>query len=299
MLGDIAAALSIIGSTYFFLRFLWKKYHNKSPNPNTVATRFVQLFEAHGVHRNQIPRFFGHGLTLGQVKNGDTLLHSLTEEILADATELFAVRREWLDGASTQIYELHHFYKEPGRFAQYIKKIIKDANYTGGQLFVEDPQFKNKDADSLLVLEEGIGCVGNKIIHRFHLCEFHSFSYWKTRAYLTACIAYAWQRDFYIHGGKMETKQISPLMEGEAFIEVSEFGGGIDQQGRRWDPEYMALDPDVYLKGLVEGRTGKILALQKWLELEAKGWMRCGLEDASRPSFEQTLDQLSSVDVVS
>lgn len=299
MLGEIAAALSIIGSTYFFLRFLWKNFHKKFPNPNTVATRFVQIFEAHGVHRNQIPRFFGHGLTLAQVKDDEVLLLALTEEMLIDTAKLFAVRREWLDGASGQIYELRHFYKEPERFAQFIDAIAKRSNYIGGQLFVEEPRPKNRYADSLLVLEEGIGSVGDKTIHRFHLCEFHSFSYWKTRAYLTACIAYAWGRKCYIHGGQLETKRISPLLEGEAFIEVCKFGGGIDRQGCGWEPDYMALDPEVYLKNVDEGYLGKILALEKWLDLEAEGWMRCGLGGSSRPAFEQKLEQLRSVDVVS
>lgn len=157
---------------------------------------------------------------------------------------------------------------------------------------MEAPRPKKRYADSLLVLEESIGFVGDKAIHRFHLCELHSFSYWKTRAYLTACIAYAWERDFYIHGGQLETKQIYPLLEGEAFIEVSEFGGGIARQGRRWDPEYMALDPEVYLRDIDEGQTGKVLALEKWLELESEGCMRCGLGDPRRAAFEQKLFDL-------
>ena len=288
MFGDIEAFFSLLDRA----RRLFSWRNQRQPEEN-VATRFVQLFEAHSVHRNQIPRFFDHGLTLAQVKDDNALLPALTGEMLTAAAELFAVRREWLDGASTQIYKLHHFYKKPKRFAEFIDAIIERANYIGGQLFVEEPHPKNRYADSLLVLEEGIGFVGDKAIHRFHLCEFHSFSYWKTRAYLTACIAYAWERNFYIHGGNMETKQISPLLEGEAFIEVSEFGGGIARQGQRWEPEYMALDPGVYLRGIDEGQTGKVLALEKWLELAAKGWMRCEFGEPQRAAFAQKLNNLA------
>ncbi|WP_160152635.1 hypothetical protein [Microbulbifer sp. ALW1] len=294
MLGDIEAFFALADrAKRFFSR------RSQSESDGSVAARFVQLFQAHGVHRNQIPRFFGHDLTLAKVKDDDALLSTLTEEMLTNAAELFAVRREWLDGASSQIYELNHFYKEPQRFAQFINAIIKRANQLGGQLFVEDSRRKSGYADSLLVLEESIGFVGEKVIYRFHLCDFRSFSYWKTRAYLTACIAYAWENDFYIHGGNLETKKISPLLEGEAFIDVSEFGGGISHQGQRWDPEYMALDPEVYLRGIDEGHIGKVLALEKWLELEKEGWMRCGLGDGGRLAIEQKLDQLKSVAVVS
>ena len=34
----------------------------QSAEVDSVASRFIRLFENHGVHRNQIPRFFGHGL---------------------------------------------------------------------------------------------------------------------------------------------------------------------------------------------------------------------------------------------
>lgn len=78
-------------------------------------------------------------------------------------------------------------------------------------------------------------------------------------------------------------------MEGEAFIEASEFGGGIARQGRRWDPEYMALAPEMYLRDIDEGHRGKVLALEKWLELESEGWMRCGLGAPKRADFEQRL----------
>lgn len=294
MLGEVEAFFALVGRVK---RFISRRSQKRSEV--NVASRFVQLFESHGVHRNQLPRFFDHGLTLAQVKDDDTLLLTLTEEMLTDAAEMFAVRREWLDGASDKIYELNHFYKQPQRFAQFVNAIEKRTSHMSGQLFVEESRKKSGFTDSLLVLEEGIGFVGDEIIYRFHLCDFRSFSYWKTRAYLTACIAYAWENDFYIHGGNMETKKISPLLEGEAFIDVSEFGGGISHQGQSWDPEYMALDPEVYLRGIDEGHTGKVLALEKWLELETEGWMRCGLGGGRRLAFEQKLAQLKSVAVAS
>src|SRR3569832_1171803 len=41
----------------------WLRGKNDKP-VETVASRFVRLFENLGVHRNQIPRFFGHSLEL-------------------------------------------------------------------------------------------------------------------------------------------------------------------------------------------------------------------------------------------
>jgi len=61
---------------------------------NTVSSRFVQLFEEHGVHRNQIPRFFGNGLTLADIETNTKLLPKLTPEFLQAAADLFAIRIE-------------------------------------------------------------------------------------------------------------------------------------------------------------------------------------------------------------
>lgn len=94
MLEELASATSVIGGFYALVKYLRKKFRKQVPPIDSVAMRFVQLFEAHGVHRNQIPRFFGHELTLVQVKDDESLLQALTEEMLTDAADLFAVRRE-------------------------------------------------------------------------------------------------------------------------------------------------------------------------------------------------------------
>ena len=96
--GEIDSAINLIEKV--------KKYFGKAKKPpesELVAARFIQLFEAHGVHRNQIPRFFGHGLTLIDLKDNASLLLKLNEEMLEGVCQLFAVRREWLDGAEKQI----------------------------------------------------------------------------------------------------------------------------------------------------------------------------------------------------
>lgn len=66
------------------------------------------------------------------------------------------------------------------------------------------------------------------------------------------------------------------MREDKAFVEIDDFGGGTARQGRRWYPEDMVLAPDVYLQGIDEVQRGKDLAVEKWLELESEGWMRCG-----------------------
>jgi hypothetical protein len=46
----------------------------------------LRLFETHGVHRNQIPRFFGHGLKLKHIQAESVLIEQLDEPVLSAAS---------------------------------------------------------------------------------------------------------------------------------------------------------------------------------------------------------------------
>ncbi len=93
---------------------LWDRFKKRlkpkldAEEENMVSGRFVQLLKKHGVHRNQIPRFFGHGLTLNDIANNQNLLLKLSPEILQAACDLFKVRLQWLEGADEQIYPTHN-----------------------------------------------------------------------------------------------------------------------------------------------------------------------------------------------
>ena len=86
--------------------FIARYIDRKRPNthPHKVAKRLLYLFDVHGLHRNEIPRFFGHGLEISDVQSEYSFLPKVTDKILTDASELFCVRREWLDGVCACIY---------------------------------------------------------------------------------------------------------------------------------------------------------------------------------------------------
>lgn len=82
----------------------------------------MRLFEAHGIHRNQIPRFFGNGLMLADIESNEKLLPKLSPELLQLAADLFAIRIEWLEGVDEQIYKIHDFYKQPQAYADFLQQ---------------------------------------------------------------------------------------------------------------------------------------------------------------------------------
>jgi hypothetical protein len=255
------------------------------PAAESIAARFVRLFETHGVHRNQIPRFFDYGLTL---KDEVSLITKLSDQMLGAACTLFAVRREWLDGAESQAHPNNVFYKYPKRFIEFVEE-LKAANPDGeisGVLIA--PEESNWKVNALLILQESIGFVGEKEIYRYHLCDCWEFGYWKARGYLTACVAIAWKRNIFVHGLFCNKASIETLSEGSTLLGWQ--GEGIwSVKGKKWDPEYMALTPDEFLRGLDPERNnfGIKAGLGLWLSLNVEGFMDTGLESDTRRLFQQ------------
>lgn len=279
--GEAVAGFKVLGQL--------SKWYRSWRNP-PVAKRLVWLFESHGVHRNQIPRFFGHGLTLKDVQDDDSILAKLDEPVLQAVCEQFNVRREWLDGADPQIHPCHDFYKHPGAFADFIGSLM--ANNPNGDLHgvLIAPKERDWLANALLVLQETVGSVGDKPIYRYHLCNNWAFTYWKARVYLTACIAIAWKHKVYVHGISMPKKEIERMAEGKMMLGWQ--GEGIWELGNKtWDAEDMALQPATFLKDIDPERVnfGIKAGLELWLDLEEKGLMNTGIQANARQLFEQEL----------
>lgn len=293
-LGEILAGLNILDRLGKFWGWLRSK---RTPSVESVASRFVRLFESHGVHRNQIPHFFGHSLTLKDMQDDASLVAKFDETILETACKRFAVRREWLDGAELRIHPCHDFYKHPERFADFLVK-LKTANPDGelGGLLIA-PSDQSWQAGALLILHETIGAVGEKPIYRYHLCNNWVFNYWKARAYLTACVAIAWKRGVYVHGLRIPAKEIEELAEGKTLL--SRGGEGVWNfcVSQRWYPEDTALKPEAFLEGIdpEQDNFGVRAGLTRWLELDGQGLMDTGGPTRHvRRLFQQELEKNSA-----
>lgn len=255
----------------------------------SVPRRFVELFESHGVDRSQIPRFFGHDIQLSDLVNDESLLVKLKEPVLNAACSLFGVRREWLDRTDEELYAKHEFYKAPENFANFIDK-LKSANpqvEINGYLIVSENGLQRED--SVLILEESVGLIGDVPIYRYHFCDDWVYSYWKSRAYLTACVAIAWKSNVYIKGRYAEKRDLSALLGKQVL--PGQIVNRIATRGRRWYAEDLALLPEQYLKGLDPERNlfGTVSALRLWLQLDDGGWMNTGVSETARSSFEKEL----------
>ena len=281
---ELNNALSLVTRTTSWFR-------HRETSRQSVARRFVRLFAAHGIHRNQIPRVMGLNATFADVQTDESLLKILTDELLEKAARLFAVRREWLEGASEQIYPTHDFYKQSDRFPEFLDSLLANScsGAMRGVLLVAESHWFEPNA--LLVLEEEIGSLGDKPLCRYHLCNNWNFDYGTSRAHLTACVAVAWQRKVYIMGREIPISDIRLYCEGHSFLDHRD-DSALPLLGWPWHPEDMALKAASFVKDLQgdEGAQG----LKHWLQLQSLGLMETAFPyEHVRSSFEEALQDAS------
>lgn len=102
---------------YIDLRALWRKLNNKPKNDSVlpVAERFLKIFQDHGVAVSQIPRLIPL-VDLERLRSTEALLPALTPQVIQQVSELFGIKRAWLEGTTEEMYELRWCYKSPERF---------------------------------------------------------------------------------------------------------------------------------------------------------------------------------------
>lgn len=265
--------------------------NDENDSEDNIADRVIRVFESHGVPKNQIPRFCDFDLTIADVQNEQALLKKIDEKLLNFVCEKFAIRREWIDGASKQIYPINDFYKKPEDFVKFLDDLLESypESQISGFLLTSDKKKEN----TVLLLEEKLDRMETTSIYRYHLCDATTFHYWKSRAYTTACVAYAWRKKVFIHGCYLPQKQIDDFARGEYLLGWSG-NGAWSLKGKKWYPEDMTIKPDSYLAGIDPERDnyGQKAALSLWLELEEQGYMDSGLGKNVRSSFTKKLNEL-------
>jgi hypothetical protein len=290
MLGDILAGFQL------FDRFKKNLIKSNDENKTTsLPSRLVALFESHGVHRNQIPEFFGHGLDIPSCASDEKLLDKITPEIIHDAVVLFGVNKDWLEGSSKEIYDIPDFYKHPEEFAHYLIELLK--NTSKDKLFAyvltSNKKLMNGDYDSLFVIAESIGGINQREIYKYHLIGRWVIHYWKSRAYFTACCALLYKHGISVAGKVVERHWLTDIDEGHKLLDYdfTERCGGIDiPTVGMWIVSDFVEMPDQYLEGMDTEQGRAIpLAIGKWLDLNEKGYMRCFPEDNAFHEGVETL----------
>lgn len=141
-----------------------------------VTKRFLQVFADHGVAVPQIPRIVPE-LKLCDFRTPESLLASLSIEVLDRVSAIFGIRRQWLDGVGDEIYERRHCYKAPQVFLEDFASLN---GLCGGRpnlssliLTTERQLDYRSDRQQFLVpvLVEDVVALDDTFIQRFHVYQ--------------------------------------------------------------------------------------------------------------------------------
>jgi hypothetical protein len=241
----------------------------------SVASRFIQLFEAHGVHRNQIPVFFKHNLTLADVQTEASLIEKLTPETLTDAEQLFFINPEWLAHGQGDIYLQHSFYNHPEEFGSYIDSLLQISTNKHFECVVfRSSKPKTNENDALLILKTPIGEIQQRPIYAYHFCPGWTTHYWKSCADLACCISQADQRKIYSHGSFVEHHWLQNVMSANA-LPVYDFEDSCIQYSSTgyWNPSEFSDSTKSFIEPLSINQDNFSIpsAVARWLYYYDKG----------------------------
>lgn len=287
MIGEIESLLSLLERLRRFL-----KGRSKSKNSDMISTRIVTVCEAHGIHRNQIPRVFGPDISVYDMVSDARMLRKINDALIENVVSTLGVKRDWLEGASKKIYQTYDFYKQPDLFRKFLLERLKGERDIAGVLLF--PEGKGHSSYAILLLQETVGYLDDKPYYKYYICDNWYPAYWKARGYLTACIAICWKHRVYVKGKFVPLRLIESMEGGEAIIRFGEDGiFGI--RGRQWDCEDMVSSPEVFLEGVdaEQENYGIISGLQFWIELQEKGFMDDGFNDFNAKN--RFIDKLNEV----
>lgn len=259
------------------LRDRFGRYQQSVELEKSVQGRFLRLFEEHGIHRNQIPSTFDHGLTFQDVATPEKLLCRLDDELLEDASELFGVSLEWLVGATDQIFSVHYYYKNLEGFSDFVAELKLKNNYCEAEVYLSTDG--SWDDDAVLLIRTSLGEPYSDEIYRNYICGGWTHVYGKCRADLVACIAILLNQNIMVRVHWVKGS-VAAFAQGNEFPSVlrslKRDKRVISTLSESTRAENLVTDPNHYEYLLDEGNFGKRSAIYRWLDHYEKGYLDFG-----------------------
>lgn len=239
----------------------------------SVAERFLKIYQSHGISKVQIPTFLELNLPNNNLKLADMMperiIDKLDESLLTWTSSTFGVQREWLDGVTDYIYPhgRYDFYKRINSFIDLsvqLKESYKDLQIYAlkpGKIIPND----SRGQDVVLVLRFTIAKLHDvNIFNYLPICTYWDWGYWRTRYQAKAIFSICEYLDIYVHGYDLEKEQIHAIADGTIFP-----GPILEKlRGYSWYPEDFRL-PAEHVYSVESHET-----IQVYEYMELQGYMR-------------------------
>lgn len=251
------------------------------------------------MHRNQIPAFFGHGITLHAMTDLAELSKQLTPEILQQASSLFGVRQDWLECVSDKIYNVPDFYKHPEEFDQYITELKQTTNELWCYVLrTRQSAQRDDDSDGAFLFVETIGVVNNREVVKYHPVGHLRIGYWKSRADFAANCGLLIKSGIQQVGKYADKDWLKKFNCGTVIPKYDYQDGSVAVASSAvWYIDEFFERPEHFLKGVdaEANNFGLRSAINRWFYWSAKGYFDAFDDDSHsrcRKLFERKLDEL-------
>jgi hypothetical protein len=289
--------VSEIDSAVSLYSRLLKFWHTKRrSHGQTVAQRFIQLFEAHDIPRALIPQVFKGDLSIADIESESLLVQKLDHKILTKAAKIFEVRVEWLYLSDSQPYEVFHFYKDVEGFEKLLIDLSEKSDRA--KLFAHFYLSSHKSGyNSVIVLEDQVGWLRDTPISKYYICPMNDRRYWRAQGQLAAMVALLDKYGFYIKSrwlkGSLE-KLSEGLLLPNQFNELKLDKKAYKNFPHTWHPDHWLFNIDDFLANVGEGDFGKINAIGEWLRYEKLGLLNNNYHHKPLPvkEFEKRFKEL-------
>lgn len=151
---------------------LWSWLRRKKSAVEIVGERFLKIFGDHGIQVTQIPRFLPQ-VTIDKLQEtqSEALLAALAPEVLDQTAALFNIRREWLDGADSRMYEVRYCCKQPELLFEHMAQ-LRDSGFSAPIFAFYSGELRQGHAPTFehlaLVVVEKISSLGEEEVYRYY-----------------------------------------------------------------------------------------------------------------------------------
>lgn len=297
-IGDVLAGFQL------FDRF-FKKDNKTSSKDISLVTRLLALLKAHGIHKNDLPALFPGIFSYHICSSHEAILKAITPQIIERIVTTFGINKDWLLGSSNQIYSVKSFDRNLSELEEHIQSLQIEAGdrQIYAYLLTPDKTGVYRDFDTVVIIAEPILKISNRNIYKYHFIGGWVFNYWRSRVYVAASCALLMKHDFSVINRLVPLSYIKDILSETKLMdydfETQEGGLSFPSIGSFIVSDFIEL-PDELTKGVdQENGFGRKSALELWISLFEKGYMRCfqGYEEehlAVRKLFQDELDKLTS-----
>jgi hypothetical protein len=220
--------------------------HSEPVPSDPTILRFRELFQAHGILLNQIPRVLPSRfrVTVAEVKGGGILLSRADwPEILTWTAEFFGVRLSWLEAEDNRIYQPIHGYKEGIAVLRRLLDLrasspsVRVYAFRSHRLTSEGPD--NSDVGLLFMAE--IERINERPIYRYIPVTEWRWDYWRSRDEFKTVVYALTQLGMTPGGWDLDPGDLRSLCNGYAFPEI------VLEKARKVSHGSFSWFPDAYI----------------------------------------------------